>query len=471
MIQAKNYIAGEFRETPENYEVFNPATGAVIGTMSKADAATVTHALEAAEKAAPVYGALSINERKALIDSFAVKLTANADAIIDLLAFETGKTHAIASYDFNMLVDCLYYYIEEVKRNYGETIPDYDGGHLNFLSYQPVGVVAGMLTWNFPLLNLGYKLGPALASGCCSVFKVSQFTPLSSMRVAELFNEVGFPKGTVSLLCGPGKVVNEAMAGSRIPRLLTMIGSTFAGQKLVQESSTSLKRFSIEAGGDAPVLVLKDADLDAAVADVVGLKLANAGQICVAPNRIYVHANLHDAFIEKAAALMESYRFLGDAGDGPELSPLVSAQSLERMVHYCKSDTHGGTIVTGGQQAKRDGYFLEPTLIKDVPRSSNLICDEIFGPIMPVLVFDDSDDIYELANDTEYGLSAYVYTQSLQEALNAEQRLHFGNILINEAFYSVQLPHGGLKQSGFGKDVSRHALSDYYDIKRISIKR
>ena len=471
MINVTNYIAGDFSESPESFEVYNPATGKIIGTAATAEAADVVRALEAAEAAALEYSSLSINERKRHIDALVAKLEANAESIIDLLILETGKTREVATYDFTMLVDCLRYYIEEVKRNYGETIPDYDGGHLNFLSYQPVGVVAGLLTWNFPLLNLGYKLGPALATGCTSVFKISQHTPLASMRVAELINEVGFPKGTVNLLCGAGKVVSDAMASSRIPRLLTMIGSTFAGKKLVEQSPTSLKRFSLEAGGDAPVLILADADLDAAVADVVSLKLANAGQICVAPNRVYVHADLLDAFVEKAAILMQSYRFLNDSGDGPELSPLVSEQALERMLNFCQAESHRGTVVTGGKQANRKGYFLEPTLIKDVPRDSNLICDEIFGPILPVISFDESDDVYALANDTEYGLSAYVYTQSLKEALEAERQLAFGNILINEAHYSLQLPHGGLKQSGFGKDVSRHALADYYDIKRISIKR
>jgi acyl-CoA reductase-like NAD-dependent aldehyde dehydrogenase len=232
-----------------------------------------------------------------------------------------------------------------------------------------------------------------------------------------------------------------------------------------------VKRFSLELGGDAPVVVFADADLDAAVADIVGLKLANAGQICVAPNRVFVHESLYDAFIEKAKALMESYRLLGDAGEGPELSPLVSEASVEKMVEFCQASMHGGTVVTGGRRAQRTGYFLEPTLIKDVDRESKLTCEEIFGPIMPVMPFSEDEDIFAVANDTVYGLSAYVYTQNLNRALEAEKRLLFGNILINEVYYSLQLPHGGLKQSGFGKDVSRLALDDYYDIKRISIKR
>jgi acyl-CoA reductase-like NAD-dependent aldehyde dehydrogenase len=471
MKQIKNYISNSWCDGESTIDVFNPASGEKIARVAAASAEDVNRALECAERAAQSYGAFSINQRKALIDALIDKLKAHEDEIVDLLVEETGKTREVASYDFTMLVDCLAYYIEEVKRHYGETIPDYDGGHLNFLSYQPVGVVAGLLTWNFPLLNLGYKLGPALASGCASVFKISDRTPLASMRVAELIDTIDFPEGTVNFLCGRGSVVSTAMAQSSIPRLLTMIGSTFAGKKLIEQSPSSVKRFSLELGGDAPVVVFADADLDAAVADIVGLKLANAGQICVAPNRVFVHESLYDAFIEKAKALMESYRLLGDAGEGPELSPLVSEASVEKMVEFCQASMHGGTVVTGGRRAQRTGYFLEPTLIKDVDRESKLTCEEIFGPIMPVMPFSEDEDIFAVANDTVYGLSAYVYTQNLNRALEAEKRLLFGNILINEVYYSLQLPHGGLKQSGFGKDVSRLALDDYYDIKRISIKR
>lgn len=467
----KNFIENQFVDSDTHIDVFNPATGAKVAHVASATTEDVNRALDAAKVAAETYGQFSINERKALVDELIVKLKADEAHIVNLLIQETGKTQDVASYDFNMLVDCLDYYIEEVKRHYGETIPDYDGGHLNFLSHQSIGVVAGLLTWNFPLLNLGYKLGPALASGCASVFKISDRTPLASMRVAELINEVAFPKGTVNLLCGRGKVVSDALAQSPIPRLLTMIGSTFAGKKLIEQSPNSVKRLSLELGGDAPVLVFEDADLDAAVTDIVGLKLANAGQICVAPNRVFVHRSIYAAFIEKAKALMESYRFVGSHGNGPELSPVVSEASVEKMVELCQPEMHKGTVVTGGKRANLPGYFMQPTLIKDVARDCALIREEIFGPIMPVMPFDDRDDIFALANDTEYGLSAYVYTQNLSRTLEAERRLLFGNILINEAFYSLQLPHGGLKQSGFGKDVSRLALEDYYDIKRISIKR
>lgn len=470
-MKLKNYIAGEWCDSENTLHLFNPVDGSIISDVPMATSDDVYRALESAKEAFSEYGQFSINERKALIERFAQELKGDEENIVNLLIQETGKTYDVASYDFNMLVDCLYFYIEEVKRHYGETIPDYDGAHFNYLKYEPIGVIAGVLTWNFPLLNLGYKMGPALAAGCSSVFKISERTPLASLRVAEIFDSVGFPTGTVSMLCGDGKTVIGGLSASPIPRLLTMIGSTFAGKKMIEASPTTVKRFSLELGGDAPVLVFPDADLESAVSDIVTLKLANAGQICVAPNRVFVHADIYDDFVERAVGLMESYKFVGETGSGPELSPLVNEETVEKLAGFCKQEVHGGTVATGGKRAGRPGYFLEPTLIKDVKRDSKLTCEEIFGPIMPVMAFDDSDDIFGVANDTEYGLSAYVYTKNLDTALEAEKRLLFGNILINEAFYSLQLPHGGLKQSGFGKDVSRLALDDYYDIKRISIKR
>lgn len=470
-MKIKNYIADQWVDCVDSIEVFNPANGRQIASVASVTEQEVNLALKSADAAIQSYGQLSINERKTFIERLIHLLKENQLEIVSLLIEETGKTAEIANYDFNMLIDCLAYYIEEVKRHYGETIPDYDGKYFNFLSYQPVGVVAAVLTWNFPLLNLGYKLGPALASGCPSVVSISSRTPMASMRVASLIKEAKFPRGTVNFISGRGRVIIPALAKSETPRLLTIIGSTLAGKKLIECSSSSVKRFSLELGGDAPVLVFADADLDAAVNDIVGLKLANAGQICVAPNRVFVHATIYETFIKKATVLMHSYRYLGDPGDGPELSPVCTEASIEQMLEFCRHENHGGTIVTGGKRANRVGYFLEPTLIKDVDRNSKLTCKEIFGPIMPVMVFDDDEDIFLTANDTVYGLSAYVYTQNLTRALEAEKRLLFGNILINEAHYAVQLPHGGLKQSGSGKDVSRLALDDYYDIKRISIKR
>lgn len=468
MSEVKNYIAGQFADPGDGcVDVYNPATGEVIAQMAEASGAQILEALEAARDAFSVWSGMSIDERKACLLRFAEALEAAREKIVGLLVEETGKTRDVAEYDFDMLVDCIRFYIEEVKRFRTEVIPDYTGGHFNFTEPDPVGVVAGLLTWNFPLLNLGYKLGPMLASGCTGVFKVAKQTPLASMEVARVFDRCGFPKGTLSLLSGDGKLVSDTIASSTIPRLLTMIGSTFAGKKLIEKSPTSIKRFSLELGGNAPILVFPDCDLDHAVADVTGLKVANAGQICVAPNRVYVHRDVYDAFVAKAVEALKAYT---PENPDAQLSPVVSSDSLERLLNLLKPEAHGGTVMCGGAALDRPGWFLAPTLVKDCARDSELMADEIFGPILAVTPFDDSDDPWALANDTDMGLSAYVYTGSLDTAMAARKNLMYGNILINEAFYSVHLPHGGVKQSGVGKDIGHHCLADYFEIKRVSIR-
>ncbi len=470
-MKTENYIGGKWVNSDSKIDVFNPSNGQKIAEVSSASIANIQLALESAQAAFQEYSEFSVEKKQSLIFELVEKLKEQADSIIELLILETGKTKEVASYDFGMLLEALPFFIEEVKRNYGETIPDYSDDHINIISHQPVGVVAGLLTWNFPLLNLAYKLGPALATGCSVVFKVSHHTPLASLRVAEVIDSVAFPNGTVNILTGEPKLVSDTLANSTIPRLLTTIGSTFAGKKLIEQSATSIKRFSLELGGDAPVVIFEDADLENAVEAVVNLKMANAGQICVAPNRIYIHDSLYDAFIKKASELIKKYHYLGNDGEGPELSPLVDEASVARLEKICDPTKHKGSLVVGGKRADREGYFFEPTIIKDLPENTSLVCDELFGPVLPVFSFSASDDIYAKANDTEYGLSAYVFTKSLSKALEAEKRLLFGNILINTVHYSIQLPHGGLKQSGFGKDIGHHSLSDFYDIKRTSIKR
>ena len=226
-----------------------------------------------------------------------------------------------------------------------------------------------------------------------------------------MIDSVAFPKGTVNILTGEPKRVSDTLAKSTIPRLLTTIGSTFAGKKLIEQSATSIKRFSLELGGDAPVVIFEDADLESAVETVVNLKMANAGQICVAPNRIYIHDSLYDAFIKKASEWIKKYHYLGDDGEGPELSPLVDEASVARLEKICDPGKHKGSVVLGGKGADREGYFFEPTIIKDLPENTSLVCDELFGPVLPLFSFSSSDDIYAKANDTEYGLSAYVFTK------------------------------------------------------------
>ena len=389
-----------------------------------------------------------------------------------------GKVTDNAMYDFTMLVDCLSYHVEEARRSYGAVIPSPNGGALTYTKHVPVGVVVCVLTWNFPLLNLGYKLGPILASGCTCVVKPSEMTPVATSRVVSLLAEAGVPAGVVNLVNGTGVDLLETLCASKIPRLLTTIGSTRMGKWMIQYSPSTVKRFSLELGGDAPVLVFADSDLDKAVKDICGLKFANGGQICVSPNRVFVEQSVYDAFLAQCEVIVAGYSY-GSGDDKEEgkaevLQPVVSEQSLERLLKMVEdAAAAGGRVVAGGKRVDRPGYFMQPTVIADAKDGMACQADEIFGPILAVRPFPDGDvdGALRMANDTEFGLSGYVYTKNLDTMLKAENELMCGNVLINGAHYSIEIPHGGLKQSGYGKDISHLALRDYYDVKRVTLTR
>jgi acyl-CoA reductase-like NAD-dependent aldehyde dehydrogenase len=457
-------------------DVTNPATGEACGTISACGAIEANSALEAAKAAAGAWGKASINERAEHIERYKAKLVENKDAIVALLCQETGKVTGNAGYDFQMLTDCLSHHVEEARRCYGALIPSPTNEALSYTTYSPVGVVVAVLTWNFPLLNLGYKLGPILASGCTCVIKPSEETPLATSFCLGLLAECGFPAGVVNCVNGTGVSLIEPLCASTIPRLLTTIGSTVMGRRMVGYSATSIKRFSLELGGDAPVVLFADADIDKAVNDFLGLKFANGGQICVSPNRVLIEESIYEEVLLKIVAIANKYVYgSGDDHAGTEevLQPVVSQAALDRLLGMVADAKAGGARVLTGGAAAADtpGFFLQPTVIADVTGTMSCQSSEIFGPILAARSFKTADEAFEVANDTEMGLSAYIYTGSLATALRAEREVMCGNVLINGAHYSIELPHGGLKQSGSGKDISNLSMVDYSDIRRITIKR
>lgn len=472
-----SFINNDWTGGTAELQVSNPADGSVCGAVSGCGAEQADAALQAAATAFKTWGATSIDVRAEAIGKYAVKLKEHKATIVDLLVKETGKVSENAEYDFNMLVDCLDYHVQEVRRANGTVFQSPDNSTLSYTRNTPVGVVVAVLTWNFPLLNLGYKLGPILATGCTCVIKPAEVTPLATSMCVSLINGTGIPPGVVNLVNGTGLALLGPLCGSKVPRLLTTIGSTAMGKRMIAASATSIKRFSLELGGDAPVLVFADAKLDKAVDDIIGLKYANGGQICVSPNRVFVEKSIYDKFLEKAAEKCKSYVFGAGRDDknsagAPILQPLVSEDAVKRMQQMISDAVEkGARIVTGGQPGNRAGFFLEPTILADVNPSMDLCCTEIFGPILAVQQFETIDTAFECANNSEYGLSGYVYTTNLDTMLRAENELLCGNVLINGAHYSIELPHGGLKQSGCGKDISSLSLRDYYDIRRISVKR
>ncbi len=465
-------VNGKAVDSDKTFSVVNPATEEVIAEVAEVDSNSVELALTSARDAFTTWSRIPLAKRQAMILRYADLLEQHRDEIIDLLIAETGKPIDNAEYDFGMLTTCLRFFCEEASRIDQQVIPDPDGRFLNYTLRQPLGVVVGYLAWNFPLLNLGYKLGPVLASGCTAIIKPSQLTPLATLRCAELLSEAGIPDGVVNVFSGTDYDVTGPLLESDIPALFTMIGSTNAGVGAMKTACTNVKHFSVELGGNAPVLVYDDADVQAAAESVVNLKFANSGQVCVSPNRCFVHESVYEAFIEAAQKHAAGIKLGAGREEGRLMGPLLTQKSRDRILQLVESaKSRGAKVVCGGKipESPAKGYYLEPTILRDVDRSMELSCDEIFGPVLPVIRFSDSDDEIALANDTEYGLAAYVYTTNIKRGLRAAAEIDAGSVCVNEVHYGVQLPHGGLKQSGAGKDCSRYSLQEYLTLKRVSV--
>ncbi|MGJ8695357.1 MAG: aldehyde dehydrogenase family protein [Verrucomicrobiaceae bacterium] len=453
-------INGETVETEDKIEVINPATGEVVGQVSNIGEDGIQASLKAAKAGFEVWSKTSPAERKEKILRYADLLEANQDRLVDLLISETGKPRDNAEYDFGMLTTCLRFFVEEYERLDQPVLHDPEGRFLHYVLRQPLGVAVGFLAWNFPLLNIGYKLGPVLAAGCSAVIKPSTETPLASLKAAHLATEAGIPAGVVNVITCKDHDVTRGLLESDIPSLVTMIGSTGAGLKVMGDSCSSIKHFSVELGGNAPVVVYPDADIRDAANKVVDLKFANCGQVCVSPNRCFVHESVYEEFVTCAV----------ERAAETTMGPLANDKARQSVLSLVASSVaDGAKIAHGGDAVEGKGFFMEPTIMRDVTTGMALAKDEIFGPVLPIISYSDSDDEIALANDTIYGLAAYVFTSNLKNGLRAARDIQAGSVCVNEPHYSVQLPHGGLKQSGVGKDCSRYSLEEYLTLKRVSV--
>ncbi|MGJ8694516.1 MAG: aldehyde dehydrogenase family protein [Thalassotalea sp.] len=470
--QYQMLINGELHSASKSFDVVNPATEEVIASAPDADPEHIELALNSASTAFKTWSKKSLNERATLILAYADLLEQRKDEIVDILISETGKPLDNAEYDFDMLTTCLRFFLEEAKRIDQPVIQDPDGRFLNYISRQPLGVVVGYLAWNFPLLNVGYKLGPALAAGCTVILKPAQATPLATLKVAELAIEAGIPAGVINFITSDNYDITDPLLTSDKTTMFTMIGSTRAGVGAMKTACSNVKHFSVELGGNAPVVVYDDADIKKAAQSIVNLKFANSGQVCVSPNRCLVHESVYQEFLTEAKAHAEGIVLGAGRSEGRLMGPMINSKERDRLLgllHLAKMQ--GAKIELGGEipTAPAKGYYLPPTIVSNVNLKMDLVTNEIFGPVLAVIPYSDKDDVIALANDNEYGLSAYVYTTNLQRGLQAAEQIQAGSVCINEVHYGVHLPHGGLKQSGVGKDCSKYSLEEYFTLKRVSI--
>lgn len=465
------YINGELvRGQGVIRDVYAPGTGEVIVSLAGASKEQTLAALDAAQAAFPVWSHMPLEERGAWIEKLRAALLEHRDEIVDLLAWETGKPAFAAGRGFHVLCDALSFYKEEARRVYGRVTPDYNSDYNTYhlTQYMPRGVVVSHLAWNMPMLNMGAKLGPALASGCTCVLKPASFTPLSALKVGEVARGIGFPAGVFNIVSGTVADVADVLNRSPIPKLITLIGSTETGMDVIRSSATSIKGYSLELGGNAPAIVTEDADLEAAANFIAGNKMNNCGQLCTCVNRALVHESVAAKFCEIIRRKFESCRV--GWPDECDMGPMISEGERQRVLGLIDDAVkNGATLVCGGQVPARKGYYLTPALLTNCRNDMAVCSKEIFGPVLPVITYKTIDEAIAIANDTEYGLSAYAYTTNLNAAFRFYKELDVGEVFVNVwgGGSPLPYPHAGAKKSGIGADFSTDSLLEYFHVKRV----
>lgn len=456
-------------------EVYDPSTGDVIDTVGCADAEQAKEALNAAAEAFKTWSKTSVNERYDWLMKLKAACTAERDKLIDLVSFESGRPYAAACGDVDWLLISLSYYAEEAKRIDGEVLPtQYVGGKENYhiVTRKPIGVTVGHIAWNYPLGNASIKLAPAVASGCTCIIKPSSETPLATLYLGVIAEKIGFPKGVINIISGPSGEVAKTLNESDIPRMITLIGSYETGLQVMKQGSTSVKKYSLELGGNAPVIVMPDADLDETAANIVAKKVGFAGQTCVNYNRIYVHESVYKQLCEKVAMELSRVKLGRYKDEGYVMGPVINNKARDRMLELIDDAVkNGAKLVMGGEIPPEfsKGSYITPALLTDVTDDMRVSTEEIFGPIIPMQPFSDFDDVLERANNTIFGLSAYFFGHDSREIAKAFEALDAGEIFVNGGIGSEFTPHPGLKQSGIGCDKSKWSMDEYYDLKLISL--
>ncbi|AFT88842.1 NAD-dependent succinate-semialdehyde dehydrogenase [Paraburkholderia phenoliruptrix] len=466
-LRTGHYIGGEWHDGASTYPVLNPATGEVIALVAKGGAAEATQAIAAAERAFPAWRSLTAKERGARVRRWGELMLEHRDALAELLTREQGKPLAEARGEVGYAASFFEWFAEEAKRAYGDVIPSPNPNAKIIVTREPVGVVAAITPWNFPLAMITRKAGPALAAGCTMVLKPSEETPLSAFALAVLAEKAGIPPGVFNIVSGDAAAIGGALTESEVVRKLSFTGSTRVGKLLAKQSADTLKKLSLELGGNAPFIVFDDADLDAAVQGAMASKFRNSGQTCVCVNRFYVQDGIYDAFTQALAQAARKMR-VGNALQGDvEQGPLINPAALAKVqAHVADALQKGARALTGARPHALGGTFYEPTVLVDATSSMLIAQEETFGPVAACFRFTTEEEAVAAANATPFGLSAYFYTRDLARAWRVGEALESGMVGINEGILSTEVaPFGGVKQSGLGREGSKYGLDEYTELK------
>jgi succinate-semialdehyde dehydrogenase/glutarate-semialdehyde dehydrogenase len=452
-------------------DVVDPATGAVIARMAAATEADVRQAIDTAHAAAPAWGRQTAPARARIMRRWFELIVENADDLAAILTAEQGKPLAEARGEILYGASFVEWYAEECKRTYGEVIPTNVEGRRLLTVRQPVGVSAAITPWNFPSAMILRKAGPALAAGCPMIIKPAEETPLSATALAELAARAGIPAGVLSVVPGPPAMVGELLTAHPAVRALSFTGSTEVGKLLMAQSARTVKKVALELGGNAPLIVFDDADLDTAVAGAMASKFRNAGQTCVCANRIVVQAGIHDAFVDRLRTEVEALTVGNGFEPASEQGPLISEAAVAKVRRHIDDAVAGGaTVSTGGNRHVLGRTYFEPTLLTGVRPDMLIAREETFGPVAPVIRFDTEDEAVAIANDTPFGLAAYFFTTDLGRSWRVGEALEFGVVGVNTGLISYEgAPFGGVKESGVGREGSRHGIDEFTELKYLCV--
>ncbi|WML55675.1 NAD-dependent succinate-semialdehyde dehydrogenase [Neobacillus sp. PS3-12] len=467
-------INGESVESENNelIEVINPATDQVIAVVPKGGKAEAKKAADAAYTAFKDWSNKTAGERGQLLMKWFQLVEQNKEEIARIMTLEQGKPLKEAIGEIDNANSYISWYAEEGKRIYGETIPSSHPNKRILIQKQPVGVVAAITPWNFPASMITRKVAPALAAGCTAVIKPATQTPLTAIKLVELAHEAGIPKGVLNVVTGDSRAIGDAWLQDERVRKLTFTGSTEVGKMLMKGAADTVKKISLELGGHAPFIVMDDANIDKAVADVIGSKFRNAGQTCICTNRIYVHESIEEEFNEKFSQAVKKLTVGNGLDQGIDVGPMIDLNAIDKVREQIDDAIlKGGKILQGGNRPNiADGYYFEPTIIANATDEMLCMKEETFGPLAPVATFKTEEEVLDRANNTPYGLAAYVFTESLSRAIRISEKLEYGIVGLNDALPTVaQAPFGGFKESGLGREGGHYGIDEYLEVKYVSI--
>src|SRR5258706_7238869 len=473
LFRQQAYIDGKWCDADNGakIEVDNPADKSILGTVPKMGADETRRAIEAADKGMPAWRAKTAKERSVILRKWFDLLIANTEDLAQLMTAEQGKPLTESRGEIAYAASFIEWFAEEGKRIYGDTIPQHKQGNRIIVLKEPIGVCAAITPWNFPAAMITRKCGPALAAGCTMVLKPASQTPFSALALAELGERAGIPKGVFSVVTGAASAIGGEMTSNPIVRKLTFTGSTEIGKVLMAQCAGTVKKLSLELGGNAPFIVFDDADLDAAVQGAIASKYRNAGQTCVCANRLLVQDSVYDTFVGKLAEAVGKFKVGSGIETGVTIGPLIDVKAIEKVEEHVQDAVKkGAKVVMGGKRHALGGTFYEPTILANVDTQMMVTREETFGAVAPIFRFKTEDDAVRMANDTEFGLAAYFYARDVGRVFRVAERLEYGIVGINEGIISTEVaPFGGVKESGLGREGSKYGIEDYLEMKYLCL--